>query len=274
MSGLSLSPFMSKAAKYTAFFKSSFKSQMVYRLATVIGIIASALFLFMRWSLWKALVGSGVRQGVTLQDLMAYVAITEAVLALTYGNFANEIGVSIRDGSVIMHFLRPVSYQLYLLSSLLGRNCYRLFTAALPVVLLCGIIIGLPLPPSIPHFLVFLALVLLGVLIMFQLIYITGLLAFWTQATWYLSWYMGAGLVFFGGSEVPLWFYPPLLAKLTFFLPFRYISFEGINYYLGKLSLGDAGRSLGMAALWWLLLFGIGQFLWMKVRRKMTINGG
>lgn len=263
-----------EAAKYAAFFQGSFKSQFVYRLATVMGLLRSAVLIFVQYCLWKALIASGLRPDVTLAQMIAYVAITTITGTLTDGEFANDIGASIRDGSVVMHFLRPASYQLYLLSSFLGRNSYRLLTTALPVVALCAIFAGVPLPPSFLHLLVFLFLTLLGIIIMFQLIYITGLLAFWTQKTWFLSWYTDALCTFFGGSVVPLWFYPRFLEGLTVYLPFRYISFEGINYYLGKVPLHSAGLSIGISVFWTIALFLIGLFFWNRVQKKITINGG
>ncbi|MCL2213649.1 MAG: ABC-2 family transporter protein [Treponema sp.] len=260
--------------KYIAFFSGAFKSQISYHLATVMGFFGSLLLVVIQFFLWSSLIGSGVRQGITVNDIIAFVILTEAVSALTRGNFANELGDSIRDGSVVMHFLRPVSYQLYLFSVHTGKNVYRLVTQVIPVVILCALVIGLPPPPDFSHLIVFMALTLSGVIIMFQLIYITGLLAFWTQATWYLSWYLGAGVTFFGGTVVPLWFYPRFLERLTVYLPFRYISFEGINYYLGKASLENSMFSLCVSFSWVLLLFLIGQLIWIKAQRKITINGG
>jgi len=260
--------------KYAAFFTGALKSQTSYRLATVMGFLGSLLLVVIQFFLWNTLISSGVRTGITVTDMIAFVLITEAVSALTRGNFANELGDSIRDGSVLMHFLRPVSYQLYLFSVHMGKNVYRLLTQILPVVLLCAIFYSLPSPPSFAHLAVFAALTLSGVIIMFQLIYITGLLAFWTQATWYLSWYLGAGLTFFGGTVVPLWFYPRSLEWLTVFLPFRYISFEGINYYLGKASLDNAYLSLSVSLAWVIILYITGLIIWNKAQRKITINGG
>ena len=261
-------------AKYTAFFTTAFRSQSVYRLSTLMRILSSAILVFVQLSLWKTLTGTGLRPDVTLAEMIAFVAITEVVRTLTHGDFANELGASIRDGSVVMHFLRPASYRLYLFSSFMGKNLFRLITTALPVLLLCAVIAGIPLPASLAHLGLFVTFTLLGIIIMFELIYITGLLAFWTQATWFLSWYVDALCSFFGGSMVPLWFYPRALERLTVYLPFRYISFEGINYYLGKAPLSAAGFSLGVAALWALVLFVIGQLIWIRALKKMTINGG
>jgi ABC-2 type transport system permease protein len=261
-------------AKYAAFFEGAFKSQINYRLATIMGLLGSALLIFVQFCLWKVLIGSTVRAGVTLAQMVAFVAITEAVGTLTRGNFANELGISIRDGSVVMHFLRPASYQLYLFSTHMGSNTYGLLTRSLPVVIMSAILVGFPLPPSFTHLLLFVVFTLLGIIIMFELIYITGLLAFWTQATWFLSWYTEAGLIFFGGTVVPLWFYPRFLEGITVYLPFRYISFEGINYYMGKMPLSQAGTSLAMSIFWVILLFLIGKLLWRMVQKKITINGG
>jgi ABC-2 type transport system permease protein len=232
------------------------------------------IIFFVQFFLWKILIGSGIRQDVSFKDMITYMMITALVNTLTSGNFVNELGVSIRDGSVIMHLLRPVSFRIYLLSNMLGRNFYRLLTTALPILIGGCVFIGLPLPPSVPAFFVFLLLTLLGIFIIFELVYVVGLLAFWTQATWFLPWYVSAGVTFFGGTVVPLWFYPAGLVRASYFLPFRYISFEGINYYLGKSALDLAPGSVTVALLWWLFLFIAGHLLWNLAKRKMTINGG
>jgi ABC-2 type transport system permease protein len=206
--------------------------------------------------------------------MIAYMLINEAVRAFTKEDIADELGVSIRDGSVIMHLLRPVPYNLYILSTMTGKNIYKFLFTTLPILVFGSIFIGFPLPASVPHGLFFLCLTLTGILIIFEIIYIFGLFAFWSQKTWYLKWYINTGERFFGGTIVPLWFYPDVLEKITVFLPFRYISFEGINYYVGKASVNEGWYSLAIAFSWVLILFGIGQFLWMRAQKKLTINGG
>jgi ABC-2 type transport system permease protein len=265
---------MGDLAVYLAFFKNAFKTQVIYRLATLLSLGGAALAFFIQYSLWKILTSSGIRPDIHFNDMIAYVMLTALAGSLSSGDIANELGASIRDGSVIMHFLRPLSFRMYLLSGMLGKNCYRAFTAALPVFIGGCLVAGIPLPPSAAHTLVFALLGLAGIFIMFELVYVVGLLAFWTQATWYLSWYLRAGVAFFGGTLIPLWFYPGALERLSRFLPFRYISFEAVNYYLGKLPLDAAAPSIGLAALWWVLLFALGHVLWASVQKRMTVNGG
>jgi ABC-2 type transport system permease protein len=238
------------------------------------GLLGAVLNFFIQACLWMVLIKTGVRQDITLQEMMLFVAINTMVAALTQPTVVNELGAEIRDGSIIMHFLRPVSFQVYVFCVMMGKNAYRMATSALPVILISCFFIAFPLPPSPVHVLVFLASLFLGILIVFELVYITALLAFWTQATWYLSWYLNAGITFLGGAFIPLWFYPQAFQQASVVLPFRYITFEAIAWWLGKIPLAHAPQSLAVALGWALALFGISSLLWKQVQKKVTINGG
>ncbi len=260
--------------KYLAFFARSFKAQMMYRGTTLVSIVCALLSLIVQTSLWRALIQGGAMTDTTLPQMVAFLLINTTMLALTRSQFANELGVSIRDGSVVMHLLRPASFQLVTFSTMLGQNAYRALTVAGPTVVFGGLLYGLMLPASGAHALLFVPLAAMGVLILCQMVYIVGLLAFWMQATWYLSWYLSAGVTFFGGTVVPLWFYPDALNRLSVFLPFRYITFEAVQCYLGKTTTQESALALCIALAWLLLLRVIGAAVWRRVQRKMTINGG
>jgi ABC-2 type transport system permease protein len=265
---------MSGLAKYRLCFTCAFRSQMVYRLSALIGIFTSLFHFLVELILWNTLIGTGIRSGTTMRDMIAYIMINEFVLSLTHSGMANTLGGEIRDGSVAMRLIRPFSFRLYLLSSMLGENSYHVLKNFIPVFIAGCMFIGFPLPPAAPDFFMFTALLVLGIYIMFQIIFISALLAFWTQATWFLSWYVRAGVFFFGGAVIPLWFYPSVLQRVSRYLPFRYISFEAIDFYLGKAPLGRAGQSLGIAFLWCLVLTAGAQALWTLARKKLTVNGG
>lgn len=260
--------------KQLAFFGCSFRSQMMYRAAALAGVFSAALGLAVQISLWSALIGSGAKKGVTLREMIAYVVINTVFLTLTRSNIANELGDSIRDGSVVMHFVRPVSMRLMLYSSSLGRNAYSALTTVLPVAVLGALFAGFPLPGSLLRLCLSVLLAIAGMLVLFEIHYIVGLIAFWTQATWFLSWYIRAGVTFFGGTAVPLWFYPAWLNTLSLFIPFRYITFEAIQCYLGKTSMPESVLALAVTCLWLAALYGLGRLVWHAVQQKMTINGG
>jgi ABC-2 type transport system permease protein len=247
---------------------------MVYRLSALTGIFTSLFHFLVELVLWNTLLGAGIRSGTSMGDMIAYIMINEFVLSLTHSGMANTLGAEIRDGSVVMHLIRPFSFRLYLLSGMLGENSYHLLKNFIPVFITGCILAGFPLPPAAANFFMFSALTFLGIYIMFQIIFISALLAFWTQATWFLSWYVRAGVFFFGGAIIPLWFYPSVLQNISRYLPFRYITFEAIDFYLGKAPLARAGWSLAIAVLWCLILTLGAQALWTLARKKLTVNGG
>jgi ABC-2 type transport system permease protein len=200
---------MAGLSKYRLYFICAFRARMAYRLSALTGIVSSLFHFLVELMLWKTLLGAGMRFGTSMRDMAAYIMINELVLSLTRSDMANTLGDEIRDGSVSMHLIRPFSFRLYLLSSMLGENSYQVLKNFIPVFITGCILVGFPLPPSLPYFFMFTALLVLGIFIMFQIIFISALLAFWTQATWFLSWYVRAGVFFSAGPWCPSGFTRP-----------------------------------------------------------------
>lgn len=240
---------MGRITKYVCFFSKSFKSQIVYRSAAIFSFFSGGASFLVQISLWSALIGAGVKEGVTLREMIVYVMINSFILAVVKVDISKELDPQIRDGSVIMHFIKPVSFKYYLMMSMWGKNLYKAVTTILPVILIGSIFFDTGVLPDIRYFLLFLVSTALGMCIMFEISYMVGLLAFWLQRTWYLSWYLEGGTTIFGGTVVPLWFYPALLNKISYILPFRYITFEPINFYLERTALENSWIPLTGAGL-------------------------
>ena len=261
--------------KYWYIFKKTFKSAASYRSAMWGNIAFTLLRFFMLVCLWSALIGSGVRRGVTVQDMIFYTVIGAFVQYTGSADAAGILEEQIADGSVVMHFLRPISFRGSLLATTLAEGIYWNLLSAVPSLLaaLCfaG---GLPLPATPLSGLCFLLSALLGMLISFEITYTAGLAAFWLQKTWYIGWFVSAGMTLFGGAMLPIWFFPDVLANITRYLPFRYVSFEAINMYLGHADIREMAVSLSVSVLWLLALRLLGELIWRRAQRKLTVNGG
>lgn len=260
--------------KYFYIMMKSLKAKLAYRSTIIFSIISTLLGFAIQVSLWTALIGTGTKNDTTLHDMILFIVINEIVLTLTRANIASIIETSVIDGSVALHFLRPISYKWFLFSSIVGENVYKIITNVVPLTLIAIFYVGISLPTSPMYFLLFIVSLIIGMLIMFELTYVVGLLAFWIQRCWFLRWYLNAGTAFFGGTVVPLWFYPDILNKISYFLPFRYISFEPINYYLGKTEISKAPFLISMGIVWLLVLRVLGKFMWSLAIKKFTVNGG
>lgn len=260
--------------KYWMLFQKTFQSQMAYRSTTLLTLLSAAVSFVIQVSLWTALIQSGVKDGITLSDMVVYIVLNTVILTVTRADIASDIEIEIRDGSVAMHLLRPISFKLYWLSTVMGKNCYKLCVSTLPIVILGAVFAGFSAPKAWWHVLFALISTVLGTLIMFEITYIVGLIAFWVQKTWYLSFYLKAGTTLFGGTTVPFWFYPELLNQLSYFLPFRYISFEAISLYLGKMTFEQGLFSLLCSAVWLAVLEAVGLLVWRSAQTKLCVNGG
>jgi ABC-2 type transport system permease protein len=148
-----------------------------------------------------------------------------------------------------------------------------MLTTALPIVIITFILHGLSFPSPL-YTLLFLLSLIIGMLIIFELTYIFGLLAFFTQRAWYLNWYLDGFKTIFGGTVVPLWFYPDTLKRMSMFLPFRYITFEPVNFFLQRTSVEESWRVLFLGVGWIVMLRLLSTLIYRRIMNRIAINGG
>lgn len=260
--------------KYWIVFKKSLKSETIYRAATLSGVAGSLLGFFMQVFLWKALLGAGVRQDTSFSDMLLYVIINSFMLELTRTNVAAIIENSMIDGTISMELLRPMSYKTYLLTSALGKNTYGTLTRTIPALIISAFFVKGVSIPDLYSFLLFVVSAFLGILLMFEVTYLAGLLAFWLQRCWFIEFYLMGFERIFGGTMIPIWFYPEFLKKMSFFLPFRYMTFEPINFFLGKTPATEAWLPVLMALFWLVVLNVLDRCMWQMAVKRLTVNGG
>lgn len=260
--------------KYWIVFKKSLKSELAYRSAALWGIASAVLGFLVQVFLWQALLGTGVRGGASFADMLLFVLINSFMLQLSRANVAGMIENAMIDGSISMELLRPISYKGYMLSQTLGKNIYGALTATLPVLLFSLFFLSGAVLPDLAHLLLFLLSAMLGIALKFEVTYLAGLTAFWLQRCWFVRFYLTGLSSIFGGTMVPIWFYPQLLKALSYCLPFRYITFEPINIFLMKATAEQAWASILAAFLWLAGLSLADRLVWRAATKKLAVNGG
>jgi ABC-2 type transport system permease protein len=203
-----------------------------------------------------------------------FVIINILISSLIHSNIGEVLSEKINDGSIAIDFIRPLKLKYYLIADNLGRNLYDLIFGCLPLCIFSAIILKFKLPLSFVNFIIFIITVLNGLILMSLINYILGLLGFWLHATWYVSWYLSALFRLFGGAIVPLWFYPKVLLDITKYLPFRFVTFEPIQIYLGKLSVNTSLEVILMQVIWIIIFVIIEKLMWYPAKNKVVIHGG
>ena len=250
------------------------KSKLMYRITSWIDVISALLTFFIQISLWRALLAGNFVKGFNFETMVPYVIIMYFSAALTYINIALVIENSIRDGSILYDLIRPINYRKYLLCTMLGENVFKACANTLLIIVVSMIVYGVYVPESLFCVFGFIVSLGLGVMLIFEITYVCGLSAFWLQRTWFIDWFLEAFVIFFGGSAVPLWFYPEILQKFSMILPFRYVSYEAINIYLGRYNAGVCVAKILISILWIIILRTIGIVIWRFAQKRVEVNGG
>lgn len=104
--------------------------------------------------------------------------------------------------------------------------------------------------------------------------YCFGMLAFVTTYIFGMNIIKNATLNFLTGRLIPISFFPTALQKIFSFLPFTAMTYVPVMIYLGKYSGMQVLEQLGKQALWVVVLYLFGSFLWKKIERRIVILGG
>jgi ABC-2 type transport system permease protein len=247
---------------------------VTYRTNIFAGVLAALFMLGARYALWLALFATGNAGDTSLEETMTYFVVADMVMVWLAASYGNTIGGDIRSGDLAQKLIRPFSYHFQLITGYNAGAVTATLTRSLPVFVVAVVFIGLLPPVSVGAFGVFVVSALLGGII-FSLIDLTvSYSAFWLTDHWYLPWFRRALFMVFGGTVLPLWFYPGWLLAVCRALPFQFAVFGPMEIYLGRVAGADITHMLAMQILWVALLFGLERFIWFRAQYKLVVQGG
>lgn len=260
---------------WLALIGNSIRRGLAWRANLVYGALWLLLEVFIQVTIWTALYhGRDVVSGATLPDMVTYVVIANLSGLAVQVHGGRLIEDRIKSGDFASDLMLPVDYRLVLLFDNLGGILFRIVVSGLPMVLGVVLFLHVGPPASAVHLLAFLVTLAGAFLISSCLELVKGTMAFWAMRPGTLEWiFDGLGTVF-GGRFIPLWFFPPWLARIGEFLPFRMTQFVPAAVYLGKIGAGGLLAVVGQQALWVAGLLVIQEVLWRRGMRRITVYGG
>ena len=245
-----------------------------YRGNIFAGCLTGLLMLAARYALWSALFASGNAQDATLTETMTFFVVNDILAIWLVTWYGDTIGADIRSGDIAQRLIRPFPYQLQLVANAHAGAITSTITRGAPMFVVAIIFIGLMPPVSGSALAFFIVAAILGGIIYALVDLIVSYTAFWLTEFWYLSWFKSALFMLFGGTMLPLWFYPDWLLAICAVLPFQYSIFMPISIYLGRVPVSDAFLVIGMQVFWIAVLFICERALWHLGQRKLVVQGG
>ena len=256
--------------------KLALQQMIAYRAGFFVGLLGNLFFLLSMFYLWRVLLKNpnfARTLGWDWGQMKAYLLIgfVTGMLVSTFAEWT--MADRIRTGDVAIDLTRPIDYQKARFSEALGVVVFELFSG----VLVGGLVVlafGGMKAPTLSAGLLFAVSVLLVIPLKFGIIYITGLLCFWTTNYLGVSWSRQAVTNIMSGALVPIVLFPGWLQTVAGILPFQAIVWTPGQIYLGRLHGAGALEALAVQAAWGLGLWMVARLAWRGAVRKLVIQGG
>ncbi|HZU71146.1 MAG TPA: ABC-2 family transporter protein [Acidimicrobiales bacterium] len=251
-----------------------FRRFATYRAATVAGVSTNTVFGFVRAYILIALYHLRPHLGgLDLRQVVTYTFVTQGYLMPMALFGWTEIEERVRTGDIIGDLYRPVDFQGYWLALDVGRAAYQFLARGVPPVLVAALFFSLRLPTPGEWALVVVSSAL-GLAVSFGLRYLVNLTSFWLLDARGLSQMLVICEMFLGGIMIPITVFPHGLEAASRVLPFASVAYLPVEFFLGRHTGSDALATLGIQALWAVVLLGAGRIALGAVMRKLVVQGG
>lgn len=261
--------------KYFIIIKMSVQGTLQYRFNFFTSVITQ-LFIWLTFVyLWARIYSEGKTIGdYSLKEMVTYFTITSFISLFINAGLTWRVGDEVKEGELTNYLIKPISYCWNNFSTELGKAIINIAYIT-PILLVIGFLArDYFMAPAGPFASVlFLGSLALSFLINFLIFYSIGISVFKLNnySGVFFIWQTIVG--FMGGAYIPLNLLPNWLIKLGDFMPFRFISFYPISYYLGRISFGDYAVGLAVAAGWVVVLIMVSKLIWYLGARKYEAYG-
>lgn len=259
---------------YLMFGVKSFTNQLSYRSEVWLRLLGTFVTILIQTEIWKAVIGNGSVNGVTIQQMITYSVLNTVTLSLLLNKVSGKVDNSLKTGSIASELIKPISYPFYLLADGLGSSLYQFVFTVIPSLLISWLAFGLIIPPSLFHFFGFLIAIFIALFVSFLLGYLISLIAFWLMNHFALSWMMGGLITIFSGSFLPMWFFPDSWRSIANILPFQYLGYVPAAVYIGNISDQEVIKLLLQGVLWIVILICMNKWLWNRAVKRLVVQGG
>jgi len=257
---------------YWMVMKISFKNQLAYIGSFLFRNLFFIVIIFIFFSLWKVIYNEKqLIEGISLAQTIWYLTIAETITLATSAIW-RQIQEEVKDGTLAYGLLRPYSYPVFQLFQGMGESLLKLGPFLLAGIGIAWLTVG-QLPGYFRSIGPSMLLIILGQLSLLQAYLFIGLMAFWMEEVAPLYWIWQKMLFIFGGTFLPLNFFPQWIKRIIMHLPFAYgIYWPSITVV--QFSWHRWLSVLGGQVFWNLFLFSAIQLLYHQARKRVQVQGG
>lgn len=265
---------------YKPFTRAGMLDAMTYRFNFICFLLGEVLSCFIMYFVWVAVFNSSdsdTFMGFSMVDMTVFLFITFLTSYLTYSDGAYAVGEEIRDGSIAMRMIKPVSFDMTFLFQEIGNKIMVIILVFVPII--AGVEIYRYIATgavmfNVVNFLLFLVSVIIAYLISFYFNVCYGFMAFFLKNLWGSNILKEVVISFLSGAKIPLAFMPPLMQSILTFLPFASLSYTPVMIYMGMYDTTAILWSLALQIFWLFAFWGGSKLIWNAATKRLCVQGG
>lgn len=264
---------------YLSYFKLRFTTSLQYRMAAIAGIATQIFFGLIFIMVYLAFYESNSSNyPMELSELVSYLWLNQIFFSLVYMFYKDkEIFNLIKTGNISYELVRPQKIYFIWFFKILAQRLANVSLRFMPVILVAALLpspIGLSLPYSFMHLIMFVITLLTGSLLMTSIITLYHIITLSTlNEKGIPNLFMAASDILSGGV-VPIPFFHGFMQVIANILPFRYVSDLSFRIYTNNVSLQEGIKGLFVQGIWFIIIFIIGNILLKKSLKKVVVQGG
>lgn len=265
---------------YLPFINAGIQEMSTYRVNWAFHLLGDIMGCFVSFFIWIAVFASNDGNdfmGFTISDMVAYIFLTYLTGCIIYSGGTYNIGEEIRDGSISMRMIKPISYNATFLFQEIGNKLMEIGIIFIP--LMAGVeiyrfVVMGQVQFDILKLVIYLFSCVLAYLINFSFNICFGFMAFIFKNMWGSNLMKNTIVSFLSGAIVPLAFMPDLLRNVLTYLPFASLSYTPVMVYMGMYTGKDILFYIGIQLFWCVAFWMLSKLIWKCVVNHLTVQGG
>lgn len=248
------------------FFQMSFKNQSAYRGAMYVYFVSTLFHLGVTLLIWLS-AQNQVYAGYTKPEILGYYLVLMFIDTLIGWYVFNPIAQEIRNGEVLTHLLKPVSYMKVWFGLEAGFKAVGSIIYLIGTVIISMLFLTMRIPVSVPaqtfgHLVIIALSFVNAIMLSFTLTFLLGLLAFWLTETQFIDFAYFTIIPFLSGDIVPTSFLPQAVQQINVFLPFRYQMSFPLEIIFHKLDASQIVTGFLVSVVWFSIYMLMYRVLW------------
>jgi ABC-2 type transport system permease protein len=255
------------------------KSMLFYRGSFIISLLIDPVYFLINFALVSSIYaynGTDIIAGYSMTQMIWYFAAVSFTWYFIYNSADTNISGKVLSGALTSELQKPLSLFQNELANAMAIRLLSVVFNFIPSLLIYSIF-NFPEFLSWMSLLRFVVVVSLAFVIFFEINFLIGLSSFIIKRNYSIQ-----GIKFFlitltAGAFIPLDFFPLWFREIIKFLPFQYLFYWPIQFFLNRTYCQDFFMLLRIILIqifWCVFLYGLCRFFWSKALKRFCAVGG